>query len=55
MGVTHGVLFMLYIFFVFLVAYQMKWSLNKCFWALFASVVPLGTFVADKKLFRETA
>lgn len=54
MGVTHGVLFILYIFFVFLVTYQMKWSLNKCFWALFASIVPLGTFVADKKLFRES-
>jgi len=54
MGVTHGALFLLYIFFVFLVSYQFKWSLNKCFWALFASIIPFGTFVADKKLFRET-
>lgn len=52
MGVAHGVLFILYVFFVFLVTYQIKWSLNTCFWALFASIVPFGTFVADKKLFR---
>lgn len=51
-GLAHGLLFVLYIFFVLLVSFQLKWSLNKCFWALFASLVPLGTFIADKKIFR---
>ncbi len=51
-GMAHGLLFTLYIFFVLLVTYQLKWSLAKCFWALLASLVPFGTFIADKKLFR---
>lgn len=51
-GMAHGLLFVLYVFFVLLVGYQLKWSLNKCFWALLASLVPFGTFIADKKLFR---
>ncbi|WP_066758074.1 DUF3817 domain-containing protein [Crocinitomix algicola] len=54
-GMAHGLLFVLYVFFVLLVSYQLKWSLNKCFWALLASLVPFGTFVADKRLFRPTA
>lgn len=53
MGVTHGALFVLYVFFVLLVTIQFKWSLTTCFWALFASIIPFGTFVADKKLFRD--
>lgn len=51
-GMAHGLLFILYVFFVLLVTYQLKWSLNRCFWALFASLVPFGTFVADKRIFR---
>jgi len=51
-GMAHGLLFVLYVFFVLLVGYQLKWSLRKCFWALLASLVPFGTFIADKKLFR---
>ncbi len=53
-GMAHGLLFTLYVFFVLLVGYQLKWSLNKIFWALLASLVPFGTFIADKKLFRTT-
>lgn len=52
-GMAHGLLFILYVFFVLLVTYQLKWSMVKCFWALLASLVPFGTFIADKKLFRE--
>jgi integral membrane protein len=51
-GMAHGLLFVLYIFFVLLVGYQLKWSFTKIFWALLASLLPFGTFVADKKLFR---
>lgn len=51
-GLAHGLLFTLYVFFVLLVTFQLKWSLNKCFWALLASLVPFGTFIADKRLFR---
>lgn len=51
-GLAHGLLFTLYIFFVLLVTYQLKWSFSKCFWAILAGFVPFGTFIADKKLFR---
>lgn len=51
-GMAHGLLFVLYIFFVLLVGYQLKWSLTNIFWALFASLLPFGTFVADKKIFQ---
>ncbi|NOQ72749.1 MAG: DUF3817 domain-containing protein [Crocinitomix sp.] len=52
-GMAHGLLFVLYIFFVLLVGYQLKWSFTKMFWALLASLLPFGTFVADKKLFQK--
>lgn len=52
-GMAHGLLFVLYIFFVLLVGYQLKWSLNQIFWALLASLIPFGTFIADKKLFQK--
>lgn len=51
-GMAHGLLFVLYIFFVLLVTYQLKWSFKKCMLALLASLIPFGTFVADKHLFR---
>jgi integral membrane protein len=51
-GMAHGLLFVLYVFFVLLVGYQLKWSRSKIFWAMLASLLPFGTFVADKKLFQ---
>lgn len=51
-GLAHGLLFSLYVIFVFLVAYQLKWKFSTFALALAASVVPFGTFIADKKLFR---
>lgn len=51
-GLTHGLLFGLYVFLVFLVTYQLKWNAKTCFLALLASVLPFGTFIADKKIFR---
>ncbi|MFT5823082.1 MAG: integral membrane protein [Crocinitomix sp.] len=52
-GMAHGLLFVLYIFFVLLIGYQLKWSFTKVFWALLASLLPFGTFIADKKLFQK--
>jgi integral membrane protein len=54
-GMAHGLLFVLYIVFVLIVGFQLKWSYSKMFWALFASLVPFGTFVADYKLFKPRA
>ena len=51
-GMAHGVLFILYVLLVLQVAYLYRWKISKIFWAMVASLVPFGTFYADKKLFR---
>lgn len=51
-GMLHGLLFILYIFIVLQVAYIKKWKIITIFWAFVASLIPFGTFYADKKIFR---
>ena len=52
-GLIHGGLFIAYVSWVIYVANEHKWTLIKTFWALLASIIPFGTFIADKKLFRD--
>ncbi|SOE22966.1 integral membrane protein [Spirosomataceae bacterium TFI 002] len=52
-GSAHGFLFLAYIALVLIVSYKMKWKLITTFWALLASLIPFGTFVADKKIFSQ--
>ena len=52
-GLAHGILFVLYVGLLVQVAFLHKWNLLKMFWAFVASLVPFGTFYADKVLFRE--
>lgn len=52
-GLAHGILFVLYVGLLVQVAFLHKWHLLKMFWAFIASLVPFGTFYADKVLFRE--
>ncbi len=54
-GLAHGILFVLYCLWVLMVAYQLKWSVGIIFWALLASLLPFGPFVADRKIFRQEA
>ncbi|MBU1822101.1 MAG: DUF3817 domain-containing protein [Bacteroidetes bacterium] len=51
-GMAHGLLFITYVLLVAQVGYLHRWSLGKMFRAFVASLVPFGTFYADKKLFR---
>ncbi len=51
-GSAHGFLFVLYIILLLQVAFLHRWNLLKMFFAFVASLVPFGTFYADKKLFR---
>ncbi len=51
-GMIHGFLFVAYTALVLKVSLESKWKLSKTAWALFASIIPFGTFYADKKLFR---
>ena len=50
-GMAHGVLFILYVFQLLQVTLQYKWSIGKAALAFAASLVPFGTFYADKKMF----
>ena len=50
-GMLHGLLFILYIILVLQVAYLKKWKIITIFWAFLASIIPFGTFYADKKIF----
>ena len=50
-GMFHGVLFIAYVLMVIKVAVSKKWSFLTTFWALTASLIPFGTFYADKKIF----
>lgn len=52
-GMIHGILFVLYVFYILLVKLKLDWSLKKTVWAFLASLIPLGTFYADVKLFRK--
>lgn len=54
-GMAHGVLFIAYCAWVIIVALDFKWSNAEIIWALVASILPFGTFVADKKIFSQYA
>ena len=49
LGMTHGVLFILYVISVFPVKMELKWSTSTTL--LVASLLPFGTFVAEYKIF----
>jgi len=51
-GMAHGVLFVLYILLLIQQSIQRGWSMKKVLLGFIASLVPLGTFWADKKLFQ---
>ncbi|MFN8360028.1 MAG: DUF3817 domain-containing protein [Candidatus Kapaibacterium sp.] len=51
-GLIHGLLFVLYVYTVFQITFEQKWKFKQIFLALLASIVPFGTFWADKKLFK---
>ena len=52
-GFAHGILFVLYIILLLQVSFLHRWSIFKMFMAFIASLIPFGTFYADKVLFRE--
>jgi integral membrane protein len=52
-GLAHGILFVLYVILLIQVSFLHKWGIVKMFWGFLASLIPFGTFYADKVLFRE--
>ncbi|RYY50443.1 MAG: DUF3817 domain-containing protein [Chitinophagaceae bacterium] len=53
LGWAHGVLFVLYCFYLLKVWMGYKWSFWKATGAFIASLLPFGTFVLDKQLKKE--
>jgi len=51
-GMVHGLLFILYVFAVIQIKIEHNWKFSKMWLALLVSVIPFGTFWADKKLFQ---
>lgn len=51
-GMVHGLLFVLYVFWVIQIKIEQDWSIKKMALALLASIIPFGTFWADARLFR---
>lgn len=52
-GWAHGVLFVLFGFFLIKVWIKYKWNFGKTTGAFIASLLPFGTFVLDKNLKKE--
>ncbi len=52
-GMTHGILFLMYLVAVLHVMIALKWSFWKGALAVLASFVPFGTFVLDAKMLKE--
>ncbi|MFK7001590.1 DUF3817 domain-containing protein [Flavobacterium oreochromis] len=48
-GMSHGVLFILYVLLTFLLKRQMKWGLKTTGVVLLGSLIPFGTFYVEKK------
>lgn len=51
-GMAHGVLFVMYCINLLIVHLKFKWTMGRTIGAFIASLVPFGTFYADKKWFR---
>ncbi|OON69809.1 DUF3817 domain-containing protein [Hymenobacter sp. CRA2] len=51
-GMAHGLLFVLYVLLLIISTIEYSWSFRKAALGFAASLVPLGTFWADKRLFR---
>ena len=52
-GMAHGMLFLLYVVLLLQVSTEYKWPLKKIFLAFIASLIPFGTFYANKKIYPE--
>lgn len=52
-GMAHGLLFLLYCFLLIMAAVEHRWSFLKMVLAFVASLLPFGTFIADKRLFND--
>lgn len=52
-GMVHGWLFVVYVLILVLLHFRCRWTLQKTSLGFLLSLVPFGTFYAERKLFRE--
>lgn len=52
-GYAHGALFIGYVILVLAVYGEKKMNFITTFWVGLASIIPFGTFIADKKIFKK--
>ncbi len=50
-GMAHGLLFVGYVIFAVMLKPDRNWSIKQTLLIILASVIPFGTFYAEKKLF----
>ena len=51
-GLIHGWLFVLYVILALQNAYLHSWNMSRSLLVLIAALIPLGTFLADRKLLK---
>lgn len=54
-GSIHGALFILFLYYIMQAYAEKNWSKRELMLALLSSVIPFGTFYADKHLFKKYA
>lgn len=50
-GLFHGLLFIMYMMYLTILFLKYNWSLGKCTLSFIASLLPFGTFYAEKKIY----
>lgn len=54
-GYAHGILFILYVVVAVVFCWERKWNLKRFLVLFVASLLPFGTFYADKKYLKDLA
>ena len=52
-GMAHGILFIAYFIWIFIVGPSKNWTMSEYALAAVASIIPFGTFYADNKVFQK--
>ena len=55
LGMPHGILFILYLIFAFLIRPKFNWNNKSFLFILVAAIIPFGTFYVDYKFLKHTS
>ncbi|SHF14787.1 integral membrane protein [Flavobacterium fontis] len=54
-GMAHGILFIGYVYLAFAIKSSQRWTWKDLFWVELASLLPFGTFVAEKRFVKNAS